>query len=162
MTLLAPLRFLLKFLEAIIPSSPNSLETHTGVRSFRGLTFTSVVCRNASITESRIARLAGIQAARRTDSRQIKAATMSIAGFSTRCILAVPSGKKIRENDSLKRRSVIPIPAQPKTKPDTIPMPERISASLNTTDRICFFVAPIDFSMPNCRVLSLTEIENEL
>ena len=41
-------------------------------------------------------------------------------------------------------------------------MPQSTSDSYSTLPRICFFVAPTDFKMPNCRVRSLTEMEKEL
>ena len=39
---------------------------------------------------------------------------------------------------------------------------ESRSASYRTLPRICFFVAPTLFRIPNCRVRSLTEMEKEL
>ena len=63
---------------------------------------------------------------------------------------------------SLKRYSVVPIPTHPTTRPIGIAIADKNTASYNTVPIICFFVAPIDLSNPNCLVLSLTDIENEL
>ena len=54
------------------------------------------------------------------------------------------------------------MPKMPAKIPNGIPITPTSIASKITILRICFFVAPIEESRPNCFVLSDTEMENAL
>ena len=144
-----------------MPSKPKSFPVSREVLTSRSLILTSAVCLIASIGGVRIARRAGIHAEIRVVTRHIAAAIKRATGFITRRISTFAAEVKAL-NASRKRYSVIPMPAQPTMSPLGIAAALSTSASQSTERRICFFVAPTDFSMPNSRVLSATEMENEL
>ena len=156
-------RFLLrrKFLAAIMPSKPNSFFVSGEVRTFFAFIVTSLVCRIESMGETFSALRAGIHAAISVVARHIAAAAASAPALSTRR-MDTPSAEASRAKTPRRRYRVIPMPAQPTTRPTRMPMLPSRRASYSTQDRICFFVAPTDFSRPNWRVLSLTEMEKEL
>ena len=158
------MRSRLKFLAASIPEKPNSFPVKGEVFTSRLRIFTSWVWRMASIGDSRTARRAGIQAEITAVIRPMPAAASSAHRFSTNRISTAPPLSPPGRKPKLPRRQyrVMPMPRQPTSSPSGIPTAHSTSASYRTLPRICFFVAPTDFRMPNWRVRSATEMEKEL
>ena len=152
--------FRLKFLEAIIPSKPNSFFVRGEVRSFFPFSLISWDCRMESMALMRMARPAGIQAEISVITRLMKTVRMRPMGLITSFISTV---EPIRKAKLFRRHQrVMPIPMQPDRIPRGIPARQSRKPSNRTLCRICFLVAPMDFRMPNCFVRSLTEMEKEL
>ena len=115
-----------------------------------------------SMADTLAAFLAGIQAERRTVTRPKAAAISRDSGeiLRTSWDFVPPAQRAL--STSLEKTKVSPMPAMPRRIPRGMPMPLKTSASKRTLERICFFVAPTDFSSPNCFVRSLMEMEKAL
>ena len=109
-----------------------------------------------------MARPAGIHADTSAVKMHISAAASSPHGVITRYMLTFSPLPSKKPKESRRHHSVIPIPAHPASIPSGIPIAQSTSASYMTVPRNCLRVAPIDLSIPNWRVRSLTDIENEL
>ena len=156
------LRFLLKFLDASIPSKPNNLYVSFDVFILFFLMLTSPVCLIASIAGLRAALAAGMLADIITVTKHMTAAATSACHVmwspnttSTLFTTIIPKNFPVNLN-------VMNIPSIPAPIPTGIPMMPRSIPSYITLWRICLLVAPTDLRIPNCLVLSLTDIENAL